>query len=34
MTCYTLAAVPVAVPLESEGSAPLATGVAPEDSNL
>jgi 4,5-DOPA dioxygenase extradiol len=34
MTCYTLAARPVAVPAESEGSAPLATGVPPEDSNL
>jgi 4,5-DOPA dioxygenase extradiol len=34
MTCYTLAAGAVAVPHEREGSAPLPTGVPPEDSNL
>lgn len=34
MTCYTVGATPVAAPASSEGSAPLAAGVSPEDSNL
>jgi 4,5-DOPA dioxygenase extradiol len=34
MTCYTLAADPVSTSAGLEGSAPLASGVPPEDSNL
>ena len=34
MTCYTLAAEPVATPAGLDGSAPLASDVPPEDSNL
>jgi len=34
MTCYTLAAARVAAPASQPGSAPLATDVPPEDSNV